>query len=49
MKQAEREDTWARVNAQAESVFKDDESMKGFLKFHGELHAPEHPESAHSV
>ena len=33
MKQAEREDTWARVNAQAESVFKDDESMKGFLNF----------------
>ena len=33
MKQAEREDTWARVNAQAKSVFKDDESMKGFLNF----------------
>ena len=33
MKQAEREDTWARVNAQAESVFKDDASMKGFLNF----------------
>ena len=33
MKQAEREDTWARVNAQAEAVFKDDESMKGFLNF----------------
>ena len=33
MKQAEREDTWSRVNAQAESVFKDDDSMKGFLNF----------------
>ena len=31
MKQAEREDVWARVNAQAEAVFKDDASMKGFL------------------
>ena len=33
MKQAEREDVWARVNAQAEAVFKDDASMKGFLHF----------------
>ena len=33
MKQAEREDTWARVNTQAESVFQDDASMKGFLNF----------------
>ena len=33
MKQAEREEVWARVDAQAESVFKDDESMKGFLNF----------------
>ena len=33
MKQAEREDVWARVNAQAEAVFKDDASMKGFLNF----------------
>ena len=33
MKQAEREEVWSRVNAQADSVFKDDESMKGFLNF----------------
>ena len=33
MKQAEREEVWARVDAQAESVFKDDASMKGFLTF----------------
>ena len=33
MKQAEREDTWARVNAQAQEVFRDDASMKGFLNF----------------
>ena len=33
MKQAEREEVWARVNSQAESVFKDGESIKGFLKF----------------
>lgn len=33
MKQAEREEVWSRVNTQADSVFKDDESMKGFLNF----------------
>ena len=33
MKQADREEVWSRVNAQADSVFKDDESMKGFLNF----------------
>ena len=33
MKQAEREDLWARVDAQAEQVFQDDASMKGFLDF----------------
>ena len=33
MKQAEREEVWSRVNAQVDSVFKDDESMKGFLNF----------------
>lgn len=33
MKQAEREEVWSRVNAQADFVFKDDESMKGFLNF----------------
>lgn len=33
MKQAEREEVWSRVNAQADSVFKDDESLKGFLNF----------------
>lgn len=33
MKQAEREDLWARVDAQAERVFQDDASMKGFLDF----------------
>lgn len=33
MKQAEREEVWSRVNAQADSVFKDDQSMKGFLNF----------------
>lgn len=33
MKQAEREEVWSRVNAQADSVFRDDESMKGFLNF----------------
>lgn len=33
MKQAEREEVWSRVNAQADSVFKDDESVKGFLNF----------------
>lgn len=33
MKQAEREEVWSRVNAQADSVFKDDESMKDFLNF----------------
>ena len=33
MKQAEREDAWAKVDAQAQEVFKDDASMKGFLNF----------------
>lgn len=33
MKQAEREDAWAKVDAQAQEVFKDDASMKGFLGF----------------
>ena len=33
MKQAEREEVWAKVNAQAQEVFKDGESMKGFLNF----------------
>lgn len=30
MKKAEREEIWDRVNAQAEEVFRDDESMRGF-------------------
>lgn len=33
MKQAERGDAWAKVDAQAQEVFKDDASMKGFLGF----------------
>lgn len=33
MKQAEREEVWARVNTQAGEVFRDDASMKGFLNF----------------
>jgi hypothetical protein len=33
MKQAEREDAWAKVDAQAQETFKDDASMKGFLNF----------------
>ena len=33
MKQAEREDAWAKVDAQAQEVFKDDASMKGFFDF----------------
>lgn len=33
MKQAEREEVWSRVSAQAESVFKDDDSLRGFLHF----------------
>ena len=33
MKQAEREDAWSKVDAQAREVFKDDASMKGFLGF----------------
>ena len=33
MKQAEREDAWSKVDAQAQEVFKDDASMKGFLGF----------------
>lgn len=33
MKKAEREDVWARVDAQAQEVFRDDESMRGFLDF----------------
>ncbi len=36
MKQAEREEVWSRVNAQAELVFRDGDSMKGFLNCHGE-------------
>lgn len=30
MKKAEREDLWARVDAQAQEVFRDDTAMKGF-------------------
>lgn len=30
MKKAEREDLWARVDAQAQAVFQDDAAMKGF-------------------
>lgn len=33
MKQAEREDAWAKVEAQAQEVFKDDASIKSFLGF----------------
>ena len=33
MKKAEREEIWDRVNAQAEEVFRDDESMRDFLNF----------------
>lgn len=33
MKKAEREDVWARVDTQAQEVFRDDESMRGFLGF----------------
>ena len=33
MKKAEREDLWARVDAQAQAVFQDDAAMKGFLDF----------------
>lgn len=33
MKKAEREKVWARVDAQAQAVFRDDASMKGFLDF----------------
>lgn len=33
MKKSEREELWARVDAQAQEVFRDDESMKGFLNF----------------
>ena len=31
MKKAEREELWARVDAQAQEVFRDDTAMKGFL------------------
>lgn len=33
MRRAEREDAWAKVDAQAQEAFKDDASMKGFLTF----------------
>ncbi len=33
MKKAERENLWARVDAQAQAVFQDDAAMKGFLDF----------------
>ena len=33
MKKAEREEVWARVDAQAQAVFQDNSSMKGFLDF----------------
>lgn len=33
MKKVEREELWARVDAQTQAVFKDDASMKGFLNF----------------
>ena len=33
MKKAEREEVWARVDAQAQAVFQDNASMKGFLDF----------------
>lgn len=33
IKKAEREEVWARVDAQAQAVFRDDASMKGFLDF----------------
>lgn len=33
VKKAEREEAWARVDAQAQAVFRDDTSMKGFLDF----------------
>ena len=33
MKKAEREDLWARVDAQAQEVYRDDTAMKGFLDF----------------
>ena len=33
MKKAEREEVWARVDTQAQEVFRDDKSMRGFLDF----------------
>ena len=33
MRKAEREELQARVDAQAQEVFRDDASMKGFLNF----------------
>lgn len=33
LKKAEREELWARVDAQAESVFADDTALRGFLDF----------------
>lgn len=33
MKKSEREDLWSRVYTQAQEVFRDDASMKGFLNF----------------
>ena len=33
LKKAEREELWAKVDNQAQAVFQDDASLKGFLNF----------------
>ena len=49
MKQAEREDAWAKVDAQAQEVFKDDASMKGFLGFMAQCTPAEYPQPSHPI
>ena len=54
LKKAEREELWAKVDNQAQAVFQDDASLKGFLDFmaaghSGQMYPAEHPESADSL
>ena len=43
MKKQQREEVWAEVDAQAQAVFQNGESLKGFLDFYGTV---QHPENA---
>ena len=48
MKKQQREEVWAEVDAQAQAVFQNGDSLKGFLRFYGAVQYAENTQpSAH--